>query len=334
MRKALTLLTGILLCLCSQAVTKIVQSNTGTGWNVANNWSPVGVPQSGDEVVIPANKTITIKNNIYSTAANLKIYIHGILDFDPSGKLNLGANSFIQLTSSSSKITTNGSASEQIIIGGGIKYNGSNDGEVMGPAFTSAAAPNSIKGNARRAFTFGVLPVKLASFTAAENKGKINLQWVTTLEENLKHFELQKSRTGRDWKTIVTIPPNNNCACPTSYTYKDIYDETGMNYYRLRSVDIDGSATYSTVIFSKFEGQYKSEVTWQVNNNFLQLQLNSEKWQFPVQIQVIATNGQAIIKKNLVTTSNVLDLHKLPGGVVFLVVEDKTGKRFVGKFLK
>src|SRR5688572_4054918 len=99
MRKAITLFACILLCSFSHAITKTVQSNLGTGWGTDTNWSPNGVPQSGDEVIIPAGQTMTVKGGFYGTAANLRIYIHGKLDFDPSGRLNLGTSSTVQLTS-------------------------------------------------------------------------------------------------------------------------------------------------------------------------------------------------------------------------------------------
>lgn len=67
------------------------------------------MPQSGDVVLVPVGKSITVKGSVYAaTAASLTIYIYGTLDFDPSGKLNLSSMGVVQLFTPTAKITTNG----------------------------------------------------------------------------------------------------------------------------------------------------------------------------------------------------------------------------------
>ena len=336
MRKATLVITGMFLCLLTHAITKTVQSNSGSGWSVANNWSPAGVPQNGDEVFIPAGKTITVKGSIYATAANIKIYIHGTLDFDPSGKLNMGTNSVVQLVSSDSRITTNGSSSEQIIIGGGIKYNGSNDGMVTGPAFTTYAAPNSRAGNPRYAFTFGLLPVKLTSFAAQWENGKMQLKWVTVSEDGLVHMELHKSTNGKNWRTIAAIEPKNTCACATGYRLEDPSAESGDNYYRLRFMDRDGGTSFSAVVHSKVIASPRTDLVWRMNSGGDQLMigLNPSQIRFPVQLHLVSFSGQILLQEKVLSHTIQIPVSTLPAGMVVLILEDGRGIKWVSKLIR
>ena len=337
MKKIITLFASILLCQFTHAATKIAQSNTGTGWGNAANWLPNGVPQNGDVVIIPSGLSITVKGSLYGTAANLTVYIHGNLDFDPSGKLNLGSSSFVQLTSLTSSITSNGTSSEQIIIGGGIKYNGSNDGTITGPAFTNFAAPNSTSSKAKKGFITGsVLPIQLTSFTVQEMEGQLRLNWVTVAEEGLKAFELERSANGRDWKTLTTVQPKNTCGCATSYQYVDLFPERGANYYRLRSLDWDGSMAYSSIVMTKYAALPAKAVV--VNRNeassTLSIALNSSGVHLPAQMRIVGANGQVVFQKRIVSNFTSLDVRTLPKGISLLVLIDQKGAQYVTKIVR
>jgi hypothetical protein len=96
------------------------------------------------------------------------------------------------------------------------------------------------------------LPVRYSSFdaTVIDNK-TVMLKWVTTLELNNGHFEVERSFSN-DFSTIGLVlgaesEVNNN----KTYRFKDnseaIKGKTVV-YYRLKQVDVDGKATYSTII--------------------------------------------------------------------------------------
>jgi uncharacterized repeat protein (TIGR01451 family) len=87
------------------------------------------------------------------------------------------------------------------------------------------------------------LPVTLTSFQAVWKDAVVQVIWTTSIEENLKQFEVQRSANGVDFTTIGIAAPGQ-----TSYLFTDKEPLTGYNYYRLRSVDRDGSFSYSTIV--------------------------------------------------------------------------------------
>ena len=96
------------------------------------------------------------------------------------------------------------------------------------------------------------LPLKLLSFTVARGADKIALNWVTSNEINVKHFELQRSMNGVDFTSISTVSANNrqgNQAIQYGYNDKETsaLQANAKVFYRLKMKDRDGTFTYSAI---------------------------------------------------------------------------------------
>jgi hypothetical protein len=92
------------------------------------------------------------------------------------------------------------------------------------------------------------LPVVLSGFAAVLNSdGSAGLSWKTEQEENSSRFEIERSADGAAWSTIGTVQAKGNSSSVSSYSYTDINTIQGTNYYRLKMIDLDGSAVYSDV---------------------------------------------------------------------------------------
>ncbi len=91
------------------------------------------------------------------------------------------------------------------------------------------------------------LPLKLLSFTGKINNEKINLQWETTNEKNILEFEIERMNTNT-WNKIGFVPPATGGLISNQYTYMDSLPLFGINYYRLKIIDIDGKFVYSDII--------------------------------------------------------------------------------------
>ncbi|MBN8853186.1 MAG: hypothetical protein BGO55_13380 [Sphingobacteriales bacterium 50-39] len=95
---------------------------------------------------------------------------------------------------------------------------------------------------------WNTLPVILSGFTAAVNGGgSVKLGWETKMEQNSSRFEIERSATGSSWSTVGTVQANGNSSNTSSYSYTDGSPLQGANYYRLKMIDLDGSAVYSEV---------------------------------------------------------------------------------------
>jgi hypothetical protein len=98
------------------------------------------------------------------------------------------------------------------------------------------------------------LPITLLSFkiSSIENNS-VALIWATASEKNFDKFIVERSSDATAFFSIAEIKGSGNSAETLHYTFTDNSPSIGKNYYRLRSVDFDGSFDYSKVIVSDYE---------------------------------------------------------------------------------
>lgn len=99
---------------------------------------------------------------------------------------------------------------------------------------------------------FVALPVKLVSFDAVKSGKQVVVNWKTATEENSSSFVVERSTDGTNFSAIGTVAAAGNSTAERSYYFTDISPVTGNNYYRLREVNLDGSADYSRIAVVKF----------------------------------------------------------------------------------
>lgn len=88
------------------------------------------------------------------------------------------------------------------------------------------------------------LPVTLISFTAQpKDNTSIKLNWVTANEIDNGYFEVQKSKNLKDIHLVTRIAPDEQPSSTHTYQFIDEIPFHGTSYYRLKQVDLDGSAT-------------------------------------------------------------------------------------------
>jgi hypothetical protein len=106
------------------------------------------------------------------------------------------------------------------------------------------------------------LAVKYRSFDAVENNHTVLLKWVTEMEMNHSHFEVERSDNNTQFKTIgVVLDGFSATGTGKSYQFKDLDAELKDKktvYYRLKEIDADGKGTYSKVLAVKMQGSQSS----------------------------------------------------------------------------
>jgi uncharacterized repeat protein (TIGR01451 family) len=171
------------------------------------------------------------------------------------------------------------------------------------------------------------LPVTLTSFQAVLKDAVVNVTWTTGIEEDLKQFEVQRSANGIDFTTIGIVQPGQ-----TNYLFTDKEPLTGYNYYRLRSVDKDGSSKNSTIVLVNVRNDAAVISSLYPNpgngNITLKLQgvINGK-----VLVQVLDQQGRLILTKQLgvqhtreLKTPIVLNGLSKGSYVLRIIVDDKT----------
>ena len=93
-----------------------------------------------------------------------------------------------------------------------------------------------------------VAPVTWRTFRAELDAHAILLSFSTATERNNAHFEIERSADGRVFATIGRVAGAGTSTRVHEYAFEDKAPRKGVNYYRLRQVDFDGSAHFSQVI--------------------------------------------------------------------------------------
>lgn len=102
---------------------------------------------------------------------------------------------------------------------------------------------------------FVPLPIELLSFGARAVEKQVVLHWETLTEINNDYMAVERSVDGLDFQEIGLINGAGTSFIPQSYELVDPKPYQGINYYRLRQVDFDGTTTYSKMVSVVFEGQ-------------------------------------------------------------------------------
>lgn len=89
------------------------------------------------------------------------------------------------------------------------------------------------------------IPVELTSFTAVANNGTVNLTWTTATEVNNQGFEIERRNETSEFNSIGFVQGSGTTTEQRSYSYLDQSAEQGVNYYRLKQIDFDGTFSYS-----------------------------------------------------------------------------------------
>ena len=92
------------------------------------------------------------------------------------------------------------------------------------------------------------LPVTLINFTATKQADDALLTWTTTMEENNKGFEIQRSTDNSPWTVIGFVAGAGNSETKRDYKYLDMNLPAGTYYYRLRQIDLNGHAQFSKIV--------------------------------------------------------------------------------------
>jgi hypothetical protein len=91
-----------------------------------------------------------------------------------------------------------------------------------------------------------VVPVELTSFIAnVNNLGDVVLNWETATEANNQGFEIERRTETSEYRTVGFVEGYGTTTEPRSYVYTDRTAENGINYYRLKQVDFNGTYEYS-----------------------------------------------------------------------------------------
>jgi glucose/arabinose dehydrogenase len=175
-----------------------------------------------------------------------------------------------------------------------------------------------------------VLPLVLTDFTGLYRNGASELQWKTSSEEALAHFEVEFSTDGIRYEQAGKVIAANNSTGST-YQFRHETTQKGRILYRLNMVDHDGKARYSQII-TVLSGKTARNLIYPtvVHNGVLQLSLEEAFYN----MEIRNTAGQLVFRDDLQgKTGNMqVPVSGLAQGM-YVVMLCNAANRFTGKFI-
>jgi hypothetical protein len=191
-----------------------------------------------------------------------------------------------------------------------------------------------------------ILPLSLTDFNGVyRNEGKVELNWVTNFEQNVTHFEVERSFDGIAWQKVGALQAQGVSAVKKSYSFTD---EAGRNtaikrdlYYRLKQIDADSRSAYSRILIVRVYNTHSIKMISvtpnpAVNDIAVNIQLNEGSY---IVMKVVSSNGVEVIKKSIKASAGANSYtlegtRNLQRGMYLLEVIINSKERMVVKLMK
>lgn len=185
------------------------------------------------------------------------------------------------------------------------------------------------------------LPVRIEKFTLAAQTQTAVLSWVLAKESGLQQLELQSSKDGQHFTTIL-MQWGNETGNNKELSYTDkVQEATQAYYYRLKITEAGGAIAYSQVLVWKQTMAATMEVQVFPNPAAERLQVNFKVTKSSsVIVKLTDMNGAIRVQKTVVAVSGVnsivfAEVASFSKGMYAVVITDNNGQvNEVRKFLK
>lgn len=184
--------------------------------------------------------------------------------------------------------------------------------------------------------TMAVLPVTVTSIAANEENGNVIVTWKVENETNMASYEIEKSTDGISYVKIGEVPAKNLKS--GEYKWLDQNKVNGYNYYRIRSVDMNGKVWLTQVVKVLIGLSVKASISVYPNpvvNQVINVQMANNpagKYQF----KLLNIAGQLIVLKRAdfaggTGTVKIEIDKKLANGIYHLEITKPDGEKKVIK---
>ena len=224
-------------------------------------------------------------------------------------------------------------------MGQNIFSGGVNDGVTLAASSNQPLGQNIFTGGSNDGWAFAMgtnlvlVPVTLKSFVAQwHNDEDVRTRWVTTMEANTDHFEVERSIDGSDFESTGNTPAAGNSTTERTYNYIDVNvnshyaSRPSHFYYRLKTVDIDGEVSYSAIVVLPNKGTSNAEMFVVYPNpaqQYIIVEFKNGAAMRPHILQLVANDGKILLQTQLIQNKETLQVGQYPSGTYYLKLTEK-----------
>ncbi|MEO7047239.1 MAG: T9SS type A sorting domain-containing protein [Ferruginibacter sp.] len=158
------------------------------------------------------------------------------------------------------------------------------------------------------------LPVTLTSFYAVKQNASVKLSWETENEINFINFIIERSSDNAHWQSFNQVNALN-ASGHNNYSVVDTNPFNGINLYRLKQINSDGSYKYSNIVRVDFT----KRVSVSIFPNPASKTINVQSDKKITGLYIIDMNGE-IVKQLNTSTVNSYDISNIASGIYILKI--------------
>lgn len=171
----------------------------------------------------------------------------------------------------------------------------------------------------------GALPLKWLSFNAVRYDDlESKLDWSTTEEINVSHFEVERSNDyGGSFRVIGTVKASAEFKTVNDYQFIDHHADKGKNFYRIRQVDFDDQTEISPIKVVTFAGKNSFKINAWPNPVSDMLTIEIRDATEAMKMTIVDISGRIVWKGSGESGSSMqlVDVSAFGAGVYSLIAE-------------
>jgi hypothetical protein len=169
-----------------------------------------------------------------------------------------------------------------------------------------------------------VTPVRFITVAAENVSQGIKVGWTVAEEENVSHYQVEKSFDGRNFSLAGSVDFKQAISALNQYSYTDVVVNTDRIYYRIRQVDKDQHYTYSSIVMVKARPGKKIQA-WPVPAiSEININITANRAQTTA-IEILDMNGRKMLSRSIHLSSgnngvSINQLGKFAKGTYFIKI--------------
>ena len=242
-----------------------------------NGAESFSIIRNNKKMSMEARPLIDLNDTIFLNMANLKQQVYRF-DFMPDNFNVAGLIAYIQdaYTNTETAINLTANSSYSFTVDANANSSASNRFRIV---FRNTAA----------------LPVSFLNIKAYQQQAGINVEWHVGTEVNVASYEVEESNDGRTFTKATTQTATGS----SNYSWYDATVNKGDNFYRIKSIDRDGTTKYSAVVNVKLGNKQDGITVYPnpVKGGRINVQIQGEKGSYTARL--LNTQGQTVWSQTL-----------------------------------
>ncbi len=177
-----------------------------------------------------------------------------------------------------------------------------------------------------------VVPIELFTFKARKVDERVaEIKWVTLSEVDHSHYIVERSTDGVNFDILTRKKGIGGPETRAEYEVYDTEPAIGVNYYRMKSVDLNGEFTYSQIESVTFREQTVKSLLAFPNPASIEafVAINAKK-DVNAKMQVYDMEGHELLRSSLNIKKGyhkqALNISELSSGIYMIMISDQGGE--------